>query len=117
MYLELVNSSLDIETFKQLVASQSEVRVLSKEELENRVNRSEENRHRAIAPAIVAAMVTGSFLTLNTILTILLNHYLQTRKQKDKYGLKYVDYPPELDKIIDAIQRMASRLEEPVVRQ
>ena len=35
----------------------------------------------------------------------------------DKYGIQYVDYPPELDKIIDSIQRMASRLEDSVVRK
>ena len=35
---------------------------------------------------------------------------------KDKYGEQYVDYPPALDKIIDAIQRMASRLDNPMVR-
>jgi hypothetical protein len=29
----------------------------------------------------------------------------------DDKGVKYVDYPPELDHIIEAIQRMASRLE------
>ncbi len=29
---------------------------------------------------------------------------------KDKAGVRYVDYPPELDSIIDAIQRMASRV-------
>lgn len=33
---------------------------------------------------------------------------------KDKYGEQYVDYPPALDKIIDAIQRMASRLDDSV---
>jgi hypothetical protein len=31
---------------------------------------------------------------------------------KDNYGMQYVDYPPALDKIIDAIQRMASRLDD-----
>ena len=30
----------------------------------------------------------------------------------DNSHIKYVDYPPELDKIIDAIQRMAHRIEE-----
>ncbi len=36
---------------------------------------------------------------------------------KDNYGIQYVNYPPALDKIIDAIQRMASRLEDPIVRK
>ena len=36
---------------------------------------------------------------------------------KDDLGVQYVDYPPALDKIIDAIQRMANRLEDPVVRK
>lgn len=36
---------------------------------------------------------------------------------KDNYDVQYVDYPPALDKIIDAIQRMASRLEDPLVRK
>lgn len=29
---------------------------------------------------------------------------------KDKTGIKYIDYPPQLDNIIDAIQRMANRV-------
>lgn len=36
---------------------------------------------------------------------------------KDNLGIKYVDYPPQLDNIIDAIQRMANRLEDTVVRK
>jgi hypothetical protein len=36
---------------------------------------------------------------------------------KDDLGVQYVDYPPALDNIIDAIQRMANRLEDPVVRK
>lgn len=36
---------------------------------------------------------------------------------KDDLGIQYVDYPPALDHIIDAIQRMANRIEEPVVRK
>lgn len=36
---------------------------------------------------------------------------------KDNLGIRYVDYPPQLDNIIDAIQRMANRLEDPVVRK
>lgn len=37
---------------------------------------------------------------------------------KDDMGIQYVDYPPALDAIIEAIQRMASRLEdEPMVRR
>ncbi|MCB0521260.1 MAG: hypothetical protein H6577_06515 [Lewinellaceae bacterium] len=36
---------------------------------------------------------------------------------QDNLGIKYVDYPPALDNIIDAIQRMANRLEEPVVKK
>ena len=36
---------------------------------------------------------------------------------KDDLGIRYVDYPPQLDNIIDAIQRMASRLEDTVVRK
>lgn len=36
---------------------------------------------------------------------------------KDDRGIQYVAYPPALDNIIDAIQRMANRLEEPVVRK
>ncbi len=37
---------------------------------------------------------------------------------KDDSGIQYVDYPPALDAIVDAIQRMASRIEdEPVVRR
>lgn len=37
---------------------------------------------------------------------------------KDDAGIQYVDYPPALDAIIEAIQRMASRIEdEPVVRR
>ncbi len=36
---------------------------------------------------------------------------------KDDLGVQYVDYPPALDKIIDAIQRMANRLEDPMVRK
>nr|MCU0346484.1 hypothetical protein [Saprospiraceae bacterium] len=36
---------------------------------------------------------------------------------KDDRGIRYVDYPPQLDNIIDAIQRMASRLEDTVVRK
>ena len=36
---------------------------------------------------------------------------------KDKHGIQYVDYPPALDNIIDAIQRMASRFEGSVVRK
>jgi hypothetical protein len=31
---------------------------------------------------------------------------------KDQYNIKYVDYPPQLDNIIDAIQRFAHRLED-----
>jgi hypothetical protein len=36
---------------------------------------------------------------------------------KDNTGTQYVEYPPQLDHIVDAIQRMANRLEEPVVRK
>lgn len=36
---------------------------------------------------------------------------------KDDLGVKYVDYPPQLDNIIDAIQRMANRLEDTVMRK
>ena len=36
---------------------------------------------------------------------------------KDDRGFQYVNYPESLDNIIDAIQRMASRLDEPVVRK
>jgi hypothetical protein len=36
---------------------------------------------------------------------------------KDDLGSHYVDYPPALDNIIDAIQRMANRLDEQVVRK
>jgi len=36
---------------------------------------------------------------------------------KDDLGIQYVDYPPALDNIIDAIQRMASRLDDSVVRK
>ncbi len=36
---------------------------------------------------------------------------------KDDLGVQYVDYPAALDKIIDAIQRMANRLEDPLVKK
>ncbi len=36
---------------------------------------------------------------------------------EDDRKTKYVDYPPQLDNIIDAIQRMASRMEDPLVRK
>jgi hypothetical protein len=36
---------------------------------------------------------------------------------KDDLGIKWVDYPPQLDNIVDAIQRMANRLEDTVVRK
>lgn len=36
---------------------------------------------------------------------------------KDDRGFQYVNYPTPLDNIIDAIQRMASRLDDPVVRK
>ena len=36
---------------------------------------------------------------------------------KDNLGIQYVDYPPQMDNIIDAIQRMASRLDDSVVRK
>lgn len=36
---------------------------------------------------------------------------------KDDLGMQYVDYPPALDNIIDAIQRMANRLDDTVVRK
>ena len=36
---------------------------------------------------------------------------------EDDRKTKYVDYPPQLDNIIDAIQRMASRMEEPLVKK
>lgn len=36
---------------------------------------------------------------------------------EDERKIRYVDYPIELDAIIDAIQRMAHRLEEPLVRK
>ncbi len=36
---------------------------------------------------------------------------------EDDRKIRYVDYPVELDAIIDAIQRMAHRLEEPLVRK
>lgn len=36
---------------------------------------------------------------------------------KDERNTRYVDYPPALDNIIDAVQRMANRLENPVVRK
>ena len=36
---------------------------------------------------------------------------------KDDLGIRYVDYPAQMDNIIDAIQRMANRLEEPVVKK
>ncbi len=36
---------------------------------------------------------------------------------QDNLGIKYVDYPPQLDNIIDAIQRMANRLEDTVVKK
>jgi len=36
---------------------------------------------------------------------------------KDKYGVQYVEYPPAIDKIIDAIQRMANRLDDSMVRK
>jgi len=36
---------------------------------------------------------------------------------KDKRDRKYVKYPPALDNIIDAIQRMANRLDDPMVRR
>jgi len=36
---------------------------------------------------------------------------------KDSRGVQYVDYPPQLDKIIDAIQRMANRLDDTVVKK
>ncbi len=36
---------------------------------------------------------------------------------KDDLGIRYVDYPPQMDNIVDAIQRMANRLEEPVVKK
>lgn len=37
---------------------------------------------------------------------------------EDDLKMKYVDYPPELDAIIDAVQRMANRLgDDPVVRR
>ncbi|MCC6725359.1 MAG: hypothetical protein IT258_12705 [Saprospiraceae bacterium] len=36
---------------------------------------------------------------------------------KDDTGVKWVDYPPQLDNIVDAIQRMANRLEDTVVRK
>jgi hypothetical protein len=36
---------------------------------------------------------------------------------KDDRGIQYIQYPPALDNIIDAIQRMASRLDDPIVRK
>ncbi|GAB4244947.1 MAG: hypothetical protein Kow0027_04960 [Saprospiraceae bacterium] len=36
---------------------------------------------------------------------------------EDDRKTKYVDYPPQLDNIIDAIQRMASRMEDPLVKK
>lgn len=36
---------------------------------------------------------------------------------KDNHDMQYVNYPPALDKIIDAIQRMASRMDDPIVRK
>ncbi|HHM21534.1 MAG TPA: hypothetical protein ENJ20_05875 [Bacteroidetes bacterium] len=36
---------------------------------------------------------------------------------KDNANIKYVDYPPALDNIIDAIQKMANRMEDPMVRK
>jgi hypothetical protein len=36
---------------------------------------------------------------------------------KDNLNIKYVDYPPQLDNIVDAIQRLANRMEEQVVRK
>ncbi|RMG86845.1 MAG: hypothetical protein D6714_03475 [Bacteroidetes bacterium] len=36
---------------------------------------------------------------------------------KDDRGIQYVHYPPALDHIIDAIQRMANRMDDPVVRK
>ncbi len=36
---------------------------------------------------------------------------------KDDRGMQYVQYPAALDNIIDAIQRMAHRIEEPLVRK
>lgn len=36
---------------------------------------------------------------------------------KDDKGIKYVDYPPQLDHIVDAIQRMANRLDDTVMRK
>lgn len=35
---------------------------------------------------------------------------------KDENNIHYVDYPPALDNIIDAIQKMGHRLEEPMVK-
>lgn len=35
----------------------------------------------------------------------------------DDRKTKYVNYPPQLDNIIDAIQRMANRMEDPLVRK
>ncbi len=36
---------------------------------------------------------------------------------KDERGIQYVDYPPALANIVDAIQRMANRIESPLVRK
>ena len=36
---------------------------------------------------------------------------------EDNRKMKYVEYPPALDKIIDAIQRMANRLDDPLVKK
>lgn len=36
---------------------------------------------------------------------------------KDDLGVKWVDYPPQLDNIVDAIQRMANRLEVTMARK
>jgi hypothetical protein len=36
---------------------------------------------------------------------------------KDDLGVKWVDYPPQLDNIVDAIQRMANRLEGSMARK
>ena len=36
---------------------------------------------------------------------------------KDDLGIKWVDYPPQLDNIVDAIQRMANRLEATMAKK
>ena len=68
------------------------------------------HKRKSMKPAPIPLRLSITFGTQKKVITIAI-------WGKDDLGVRYVDYPPALDNIIDAIQRMASRLEEPVVRK